>query len=607
MKTAQVIRLSLHAAILSFAWFASSMRADTGIIVYGSKGVDARRTGTGHIALIVTDLCAQGIDQVRTCAPNERQGIVLTRYGDLASDYQKTVFVVPVVDHFAAIDNPDQAPLLSSGEILRNMQIAYWREHLKRYLPALSSDRYRELQYERKRFEAGRAMRQLLVLEFIGRILSTHKNTAPTEPVALLDPATQELIPDGRWREVIGAGQVRDSILITAPATEQQELRLVTYIAQMQFKPFNVMSDNCSDFTKGALSAVFDSRLHFRPRAHDLANVWITSPISVATDFLNFAKKDQMPIQVSFVPMMAGTRRPSSFITSVSRGALVPDPRQGKMAMAIKIYFNVLNPLLGASALAVDKASRFANLPRLVHERSGRLLSELVNGATRESGDAREATKIDPQRERVRTFGTSSCWEEKRKQFATLLAQAQEHGILTRYEKYLTLRQGRPFLLPRYYEHSDPTGAGSLVAGVEQTLWPHRMTKVAFGFRPFGGRSLASGPPSRAGIRTLLASHEEANIKVVFKLLTAVLNYDLSSESAHRRSVQTFDRDWLVFLNSVQQAGLKTETEVGRTVEACSCREFDEEGIRVDSLAHSSTLVHRLTREAREVLWGPIR
>jgi hypothetical protein len=610
MRTTLPIRLFVPVILILTGWFSSIVRADTGIIVYSSKGVDARRTGTGHLALLVTDLCAKGIDQVRECAPTERRGVVITRYGDLAPDYEKTVFAAPAFDQFMATDNPDFVPLLSSGAILKAMQMEYWRKHLRPYLPPLSKQRYAELQFERKKFDAGRTVRQLLTLEFIGSMLSARKKSDSTEPIALMDPDTQELIPDGRWREVIGAEHVRDSIVITAPASPAQEMRLVDYINQMQFRPFNVLSDNCSDFVKGALLTVFgDSKPHFRPRALDLADAWITSPISVASDFLSFTRKNKIPIQVSFRPMMAGTRRATSFATSVSRGALVPNPSQGKIALSLKIYINVLNPLLGGTALAVDKASRFADLPRLVHERGSNGLSQLANEVTTGSTDSHETTRLQ-QRERIRIFGTQPCWEVKKTQFATLASQAEEIGVLTRYERYLMLRQGRPFLLPRFYEHEGLTGKGSLMAGMQESLFLEQMKHGMFSFMPPEPEQFVTElPPGRSEIRASLASHQEMNTKIAFKLMAAVINYDLSSEPAHRRSVQAFDQDWRLFLDVAQENGLRTQTEDldGRTLELCSCREFEERRTHSDALAQGSTVFHRLAQEGRELLFGPIR
>src|SRR4051794_10309724 len=199
------------------------LHADTGLVVYGSKGMDQRRTDSGHISLIVTDLCASGIDQVRECRSGERPGVVITAYSNLASDYGKAVFVVPALDHFTATNDPSLIPVLSSGASLRAAQISYWREHLRPYFPPMTKERYTEIREEMDRFDAGRTLRRFLTMEFIGSVLGSHKHQDATEPIAIIDPITQELIPDGRWREAIGTEQLRSAVVMTAPATVTQE------------------------------------------------------------------------------------------------------------------------------------------------------------------------------------------------------------------------------------------------------------------------------------------------------------------------------------------------------------------------------------------------
>jgi hypothetical protein len=224
--------------------------------------------------------------------------------------------VVPVLNHFTATDDPAQIPVLTSGPSLRAAQIEYWRAHLRPYFPPMAQTRYAELREELERFDAGRTLRRFLTMEFIGTLMGSHKHQDSTEPIALIDPVTKELIPEGRWREAIGTEHMRSAVMLTAPSSIQQELRIVQYIRDQQSTTFNVMSDNCSDFVRGALSAVFgDAGLQFRPRALDIADAWITSPLFVATGFVSYTRKNSIPLRVVFLPITAGTRR-SRFIVS---------------------------------------------------------------------------------------------------------------------------------------------------------------------------------------------------------------------------------------------------------------------------------------------------
>ncbi len=346
------------------------LRAEVGIVIYDSKGVDVRRTGTGHIALISTSLCPAGIDQLRKCEPGEEPGAVITRYANVAAGYDKTLFVASIRDHFTGSSDAHLLPALSSGGTLEAMQMEYWRLHLKPYFPPLSQAKYEEMKAQLEKFDAGRSFRRVLTMEYLMMLFAPPKKKYPTEPIAIIHPVTKELIPNGRWRESIGAQQARSSMIITVPTTPEQEARLIPIVAEASGREFNALNDNCSDFVGSALLTVFaDAGMHLRPRILHVADAWITTPISVATDFTNFANRAKLPLHVSEVPMTAGTRRPTAGITSISRGALVPDASQGKLAFFLKVYFNYLNPMLGGLSFAADKSSRFVDLQNLVHER----------------------------------------------------------------------------------------------------------------------------------------------------------------------------------------------------------------------------------------------
>jgi len=583
------------------------VRGDTGIVVYGSKGMDQRRTDSGHIALIVTDLCASGVDQVRECRGGERPGVVITSYANLASDYRKSVFVMPMLDHFAGTDNAEAIPVLSSGASLRAAQIDYWRRHLRPYFPPMTQERYTAIREDMERFDAGRTVRRFLTMEFIGTMLGSHKHQDATEPIALIDPLTKELIPDGRWREAVGAEQMRSAVVITARASIEQELRLVPFLKAPQAKEFNVMSENCSDFVEGALLAVYgESGLRFRRRSVDFADAWITSPITVATGFVSYTKKKPEPVRVVFLPIFAGTRRSHYSVHSISRGALVPEPSQGKMAFSLKMYLNFLNPPLGATAYAVDQLSRLVNLPRLIHDCSDGDLLSLGKGSKTCTG------KDFDQRDRVRVFGTPSCWKKKQDEFQKLASRAVEIGLLNRDEEKRMLKQGQPFLLARLYEHpvDDKDKNQPLVAGMRACFVPGCPDVGSLLKNPLpSGLGSDEAIPGRSQVRLLSESDEPASRETAFKLMASVINFDLSSDPTDRRTVQSFDQDWQLFLHTTAQTHLKLHGSEasGETLEACSCNSFDTGTERKDALQEAREFPQRVVRAERELVTGPVR
>lgn len=595
--------------------FASALYAHVGIVVYESKGVDARRTSNGHVALIASHLCADGIDQVRTCDSGEEPGVVLTRYSNLAYGYDRSVFVAPIRGHFMATTDSRLIPALSSGGTLDAMQIKYWRENLRAYLPPLSPERYQELKQDLERFDIGRTFRKLISMELLIGILAPHKQKSATEPIALIDPLTQELIPNGRWREAIGAAHTRRSIMITAPATIEQEERLIPFIGEVNKLPYQVLSDNCSDFVERALLKVFaDSGLTLRPRMANVADAWITSPRAVATDFINYAKREEVPITVTVVPMLAGTRRPTAEITSISGGALIPNPAQGKLAFGMKVYFNTLNPLLGLTSYTADKLSRYADLERLVHERAGAKLSQVAFEIGRKTKPSDEEMRVW-RREQVEVFGTSPCWKIKRDQFRTLTDQFEEVGLLTAAERRLVLKAGRPFLLPRLYERTAAAHAhaGMLMTGMQNRDLLPLGTVSNFLPEDVTQGSKAAVPnafvPGRPEIRDMADSSQPGQQILALKIMTSVINYDLSSEPTHRRNSEAFDTDWQLFLNVAQKNDVRLleENVLREPLQVCSCREFAEGKTNSDAFGEALGYWHWLAREVQRTAVGANR
>ena len=163
--------------------------ADVGIIVYETKGLDARRTSSGHISRVATNLCAQGIEALRTCRDDEPRGAVVNRYATIAPLYTKTMIVLPLQDHLTGTPDRRSVPVATSGGTLEAIQIEYWRNHLRDALPPLTQAQYDALVSEENRSDAGRTLRRALQFELIGKLAAPPAKHYPTEPFALIDPS----------------------------------------------------------------------------------------------------------------------------------------------------------------------------------------------------------------------------------------------------------------------------------------------------------------------------------------------------------------------------------------------------------------------------------
>jgi hypothetical protein len=564
-------------------------RAGVGIVLYESKGADARRTSTGHMALIATGLCAEGVDHLRRCNADEPNGAVVTRYANVASGYENSLFIVPIRDHFYATRDVDAIPVLSSGGTTEAMQMEYWREYLKPYLPPLTDSQYQEMRHELDSFSAGRTFRRTLTMDYLIALLGPHKKRFPTEPIAIIHPVTKEMIPNGRWREGIGVAHTRSSIVVTLQESPEQEEKLLRYVNGTRPPPFQAMTDNCSDYVARGLVATFgDEGMGLRPRALHVADAWITTPIAVTTDFVNFARKTSKTLDVEIVPMQAGTRRPTAAITSISRGALVPDASQGKMAFSMKVYFNTLNPLLGLLSFTADQASRFANIQDLMHD----------HGSTHSGPRANSFVPVDPtqaRREQVKLFGTVGCWRAKREEFLRMNEMAVETGMLSKTEDGLLLKLGRPYLLPRSFEQRAAAEGheGALMAA----LVPTPMTPLP-GF-----------VPGRKEVGEMAESGDHERLTAAYKLMVSVINYDLSSEPVNRRVSALFDPDWQLYLSVAKKNNIRDShgDSPSESLAECSCREFDSGKAKTDAFQVDRSLSHKFAREMRGLAFGANR
>ena len=595
----------------------ATVSADVGIIVYESKGSDTRLSSAGHIALITTRLCPAGTARLRRCSPDEEQGAVITHYPNIASGYHSSLFVIPIRDHFTATSVPEEVPVLSNGFSLQNMQIEYWRQHLQPSLPPLSMQQYETIRELQARFNPGRIFRRAVTMQYLFQLLGPRNKSVPPEPIAMIDPQTQQLIPDGRWRDAIGVQYLRSSTIILAHASPQQEERLLNYIEQSS-DDFNALTNNCSDFVARSLAVVFgDAGFQMRPRMFDASNAWIASPISVASSFLAFARRHKVALNVKFMPMIAGTRRPSIPGSSISRGMLVPDARQGKLGIGIRVYFNTLNPLFALTSLGVYQSSRFADLQELVHQRDGQDLSRMANELALDPTLSPQY-RLSIKREQVKAFGTPACCQAKQRQFARIENRAMELGILSRPERSLMLRQGQPFLLSRFYEQrSKAMGSGGmLTAGMRDCAALGCIDNLITSFlprnlvqnRPVSDPSSGS-VPDRSQVREMADSGDSSQEVVAFRLMTTVINYELSSEAPARGITGSFDADWQLYLDVAEANSLRVPQAdpANESVQSCSSREFQKGSAKTDAYGDARSLKGRLVREGRELLYTPAR
>jgi hypothetical protein len=105
------------------------------------------------------------------------------------------------------------------------------------------------------------------------------------------------------------------------------------------------------------------------------------------------------------------------------------------------------------------------------------------------------------------------------------------------------------------------------------------------------------------------ASASPADLQIAFKVMTSLINHDLSVDGRGRRTTLEFDADWDLFLKAAENAGIhRSKSRSGtESLAACSVRAFEAGTDSVDALAHERTPGRIIAREAALVAHGANR
>ncbi len=563
-------------SILSMLLIPAIAFSATGVIVYESRGLDTRRTQTGHAALVLTQVCADGLTSVRPCLSSELPGVVVTRYTNLAWGSPIEFIVLPLRDHFLGTDDPDKLPLLTTGPVLREMQMQYWRNHWKDAIPPMETDEYERHRKELNHMTMVKALKYVGQFEFLMKLLAPSKKSEPTAPIALRDPVSGVLIRDGRWRTALGVQHERDSYVFLTPTEDEQELSLVEFLKDERKARFNLLASNCSDFVGHAFSYIFRAeKFHRRPRALAFGDSFISSPVSLATDFVRFANDRKMPLAVYFVPQLAGSRAKSTGSRTTVAGCLNPSFRQGLVAFGIKAYLLQMNFLVPTLAFAADRLAFNINIDK---EATAQALpvSELLGGSPQP-----EFFRVPTRLQQTSYYGTKQCWQSRRTEFKVMVNFSVERGLIPAE----SVNRSNTFFWP-----------ANLAQDLEKRglLNPDQVLQINRGWI---AQLSADGP--------IPAS----DLPLLTRYLILAINFDLRQDALDRRSAPEFDKDWLLLNRALRQIGYNgVPPQQLRSVEACSADEVQSTKMLAMSERRKATsLSSGVSREFKAAFRGTLR
>jgi hypothetical protein len=196
---------------------------------YGKMGFF---TATGHAAVYLSGVCADGPLVLRHCAPGET-GIVLSRY-DGVGGYDWVA--IPLIPYLYAVERPEDVPLFANAKMAAFLRDRYRRKYLEDVAPDV--------------------------------------NNGET--------------PGGNWYQLVGSSYDRAIYGFEIETTPEQDDALIRkYNSSPNQSHFHLVSNNCADFAKGVLNFYYPKSLH----RSLVADVGITTPKQIAKMLTKFSAR----------------------------------------------------------------------------------------------------------------------------------------------------------------------------------------------------------------------------------------------------------------------------------------------------------------------------
>ena len=221
--------ISLVVMVLACAGLA---RASATLLLEEPYGKMGFFTATGHAAVYLSGVCADGPLVLRHCASGET-GIVLSRY-DGVGGYDWVA--IPLIPYLYAVERPEDVPLFANAKMASFLRDRYRRKYLEEVAP---------------------------------------------------DGKNGET-PGGNWYRLVGSSYDRTIYGFEIQTTSEQDDALIRkYNAAPNQSHFHLVSNNCADFAKHVLNFYYPKSLH----RSLVADVGITTPKQIAKMLTRFSAR----------------------------------------------------------------------------------------------------------------------------------------------------------------------------------------------------------------------------------------------------------------------------------------------------------------------------
>jgi hypothetical protein len=194
---------------------------------YGTLGFFS---GTGHVAVYLSGVCAETPIKLRVCKPGET-GVVISRYNGV-SGYDWVA--IPLIPYLYAVEQPENIPLFANAKMVAFLRDNYRRKYLKAIVP---------------------------------------------------DRANGEA-PSGNWYELVGTSYDRTVYGFDIETSPERDAALVEKLnSSLNESHFHTVSRNCADFAKSILNFYYPRSLH----RSLVADIGIATPKQMAKSLTKYS------------------------------------------------------------------------------------------------------------------------------------------------------------------------------------------------------------------------------------------------------------------------------------------------------------------------------
>lgn len=284
-------------ATLSITLAAPRASADVGVVLNESLGESMDRiTGTGHMAVYFSNICADTPTKLRLCAPGE-SGSVISTYINIGEDRPFDWNIVPLNIYLYGIEDPGNRPIFASYKIKHALEERYRQNYLS----------------------------------------------------GLCDTTSCQTSGKAEWREMVAATLIRGMYMFVVDTSIEQDRQIIdNFNNSPNDNHFNGATNNCADFARRLVNTYFP-----HAASRDVLNDFgMTSPNAVARTFTHYAQlHPELNLRVMHFAQVPGTIKRSSEVRAGTEQLF----RSKKLLIPMAVFANEALPVVAASYILTGR------------------------------------------------------------------------------------------------------------------------------------------------------------------------------------------------------------------------------------------------------------